>query len=93
MIPIPLIWFGVITGLDRILSMLPFNGKKTKIGVAMFAILQLFPGLGQYLTPDLIDALDKIAFVFMGLGQSHSIVKDEALKARINPRFRRLRNK
>jgi len=87
MLPIPII-FGIIAGLDRALSLIPFSGKKTKLGLALKAVVTLFPGLGQFLTPDVVDALDVLANALIGVGAFHGIIKDEHLKLRASPKLR-----
>ena len=77
MLPLPLVYLGAIGFIDRVLSILPFNEKKTKLGIALAGFLHLFPGIGQYLTPDLVNALDALAYALMGIGASHGIVKVE----------------
>lgn len=60
---------------DKLFSLLPFNGNKTKAGLALKAIVALFPGAGAYLSPDVIDALDVIADALIAIGASHGIIK------------------
>lgn len=66
---------GLIALADRALSLLPFNGQKTKVGLALKGIIMLFPGLGAFISSDMVDALDNLANALIALGASHGIIK------------------